>query len=71
MFVFFLFLVLLAIAFGVLWAVIKVAVFVVLTVITVAALLGLTGYLVFKWQVGKIAKTLERRLQPPGVDDRY
>jgi hypothetical protein len=71
MFVLSLFLVLLAIALGILGWVIKVAAFIVLTVITVTALLGLAGYLVFKWQVNKIAQKLERRLQPPSVDDRY
>ncbi|MEA2522177.1 MAG: hypothetical protein QOI81_1823 [Actinomycetota bacterium] len=71
MFVLFLFLVLVAVALGILGAVIKVAAFVVLTVITVVFLLGLTGYLVFKWQFNKIARSVEKRLQPPSVDDRY
>jgi len=39
--------------------------------ITVVALLGLVGYLAFRWQMGKISRSLEQRSQPPSVDDRY
>ena len=71
MFVFFLILLIIALALGILGAVIKLATFVVLTLIMVVTLLGVTGYLVFKWQLNKIARSLEKRLQPPSIDDRY
>ncbi len=71
MFVFFLILLIIALALGVLGAVIKLATVVVLTLILVVTLLGSTGYLVFKWQMNKISRSLEKRLQPPSVDDRY
>lgn len=72
-----LFLVLIAAAFGVLGAVIKATVFVVLTLIFVALTLATIAYLVFKQQARKVQEQLERRLQPPkrdfppGRDDRY
>lgn len=71
MFVFILLLMLIALALGIFAAVIKVATFIILTMFTVVAVVGFAGYLAFKWQVGKIAKAVDKRLQPPGVDDRY
>jgi hypothetical protein len=70
-------LVLIAAAFGVLGAVIKATVFVVLTIVFVAMTLAVIAYLVFRQQARKMQQQFERRLQPPptdyplGRDDRY
>ncbi len=70
-------LVLIAAAFGVLGAVIKATVFVVLTIIFVVLTFAVIAYLVFKQQAQKMQEQFERRLQPPktdyppGRDDRY
>jgi hypothetical protein len=72
-----LFLVLIAAAFGVLGAVIKATVFVVLTIVFVAISLGLIAYLAIKHQARKIQEEFERRIRPPRTelprphDDRY
>jgi hypothetical protein len=72
-----LFLVLIAAAFGVLGAVIKATVFVVLTLIFVVMTLAVIAYLVFRQQARKMQEQFERRIQPPKTelpperDDRY
>jgi membrane protein implicated in regulation of membrane protease activity len=62
---FLLILVLIAIAFGILGAVIKAAVFVVLTLITVVVLLALIGRLLIRHQLNKISDSFQRRSQLP------
>ena len=64
-------LILIAAAFGVLGLVIKATVFVVLTLVMSAILLGCIAYLLVKRQVKKVSKDLDRRLQPPTQDNRY
>jgi hypothetical protein len=70
-------LVLIAAAFGVLGAVIKATVFVVLTIVFVVMTFAVIAYLVFRQQARKMQEQFERRLQPPpsdhplGRDDRY
>lgn len=70
-------LVLIAAAFGVLGAVIKATVFVVLTIVFVVITFAVVGYLLLKQQARKMQEQFERRLQPPptdhpfGRDDRY
>jgi predicted aspartyl protease len=62
---FLLILVLIALAFGILGAVIKAAVFVVLTLIAVVVLLGFIGRLVIRHQLNKITESFQRRPQLP------
>ena len=66
-----LFLVLIAAAFGVLGAVVKATVFVVLTIITTVIVLGFIAYLLLKRQAKRFERDLNRRLQPPKQDYRY
>ncbi|HEY7668940.1 MAG TPA: hypothetical protein VIE12_12575 [Actinomycetota bacterium] len=61
-------LVLIAAAFGVLGAVIKATVFIVLTIIFVVLTFAVIAYLVFKQQARKMQEQFERRLQPPKTD---
>jgi hypothetical protein len=58
-------LVLIAAAFGVLGLVVKATMFVVLTLVMTAIVLGYVAYLIVKRQARKIANELDRRLQPP------
>ena len=66
-----LFLVLLAAAFGVLGAVVKATVFVVLTNIMTVFVLCFIAYLLLKRQARRFERDLDRRLQPPHQDYRY
>jgi uncharacterized membrane protein len=60
-----LFLVLVAAAFGVLGLVVKAAMFLVLTLVMTAIVLGYIAYAILKRQARKVAEELDRRLQPP------
>jgi uncharacterized protein HemX len=64
-----LFLVLVAAAFGVLGAVIKATVFIVLTIISVTLILGMVVYLLLKQQARRVQRELEDRFRPH--TDRY
>jgi uncharacterized protein HemX len=64
-----LFLVLVAAAFGVLGAVIKATVFIVLTIISVTLILGVVVYLLLKQQARRVQRELEDRFRPH--TDRY
>lgn len=64
-----LFLVLVAAAFGVLGAVIKATVFIVLTIISVTLILGVVVYLLLKQQARRVQRELEDRIRPH--TDRY
>jgi Flp pilus assembly protein TadB len=70
-------LVLIAAAFGVLGAVIKATVFVVITIVFVVLALATIAVLAFRQQTRKMQEQFERRLQPPKTDyppdrdDRY
>lgn len=64
-------LLLIAAAFGVLWLVVKVTIFIVLTIVMSTLLLAYLAYAVVKRQARKMAKELDRRLQPPTQDNRY
>jgi uncharacterized membrane-anchored protein len=66
-----LFLVLIAAAFGVLGAVVKATVFLVLTIVMTVLVLGFIAYLMVKRQVRRSQQDLSRRLQPPKTDYRY
>jgi len=66
-----LFLVLIAMAFGVLGAVVKATVFIILTVVMTVIVFGYIAYLLLRRQARRIDKDMERRLQPPKQDYRY
>ena len=66
-----LFLVLIAAAFGVLGAVVKATVFIVLTIIMTVLVLGFIAYLLLRRQTRRFERDLNRRLQPPKQDYRY
>jgi membrane protein YdbS with pleckstrin-like domain len=66
-----LFLVLIAMAFGVLGAVVKATVFIVLTVVMTVIVFGYIAYLLLRRQAHRFEKDLDRRLQPPKQDFRY
>lgn len=65
------FLVLMAAAFGVLGAVVKATVFIVLTVVMTVIVFGYIAYLLLRRQARRFEKDLDRRLQPPKQDYRY
>jgi hypothetical protein len=58
-------LILIAAAFGVLGLVVKATMFIVLTIVMTAIILGYVAYLIVKRQARRISKELDRRLQPP------
>ncbi len=58
---FILFLVLIALAFGVLGAVIKATVFIVLTIICVVFVLSVIAWLALRHQINKISDSFQRR----------
>ena len=64
-------LVLVAAAFGVLGLVVKATMFLVLTLIMTAVVLGYVAYFLVKRQAKRIADDLDRRLQPRNQDYRY
>jgi ABC-type uncharacterized transport system permease subunit len=64
-------LILIAAAFGVLGLVVKATIFIVLTVVISTILLAYIAYAIVKRQATKVAKELDRRLQPPTQDYRY
>ena len=66
-----LFLVLIAAAFGVLGAVVKATIFLVLTIIMTVLALGFIVYLLLRRQARRVERDLNRRLQPPKQDYRY
>jgi len=66
-----LFLVLIAAAFGVLGAVVKATVFLVLTIIMTVLVLAFIAYLLLRRQARRFESDLNRRLQPPKQDYRY
>jgi len=66
-----LFLVLIAAAFGVLGAVVKATIFLVLTIIMTVLALGFIVYLLLRRQARRVERDLTRRLQPPKQDYRY
>jgi Flp pilus assembly protein TadB len=66
-----LFLVLVAMAFGVLGAVVKATVFIILTVVMTVIVFGYIAYLLLRRQARRLDKDLDRRLQPPKQDYRY
>ena len=66
-----LFLVLIAAAFGVLGAVVKATVFIVLTIVMTVLVLGFIAFLLLRRQARRIEQDLNRRLQPPKQDYRY
>ncbi len=66
-----LFLVLVATAFGVLGAVVKATVFIILTVVMTVIVLGYIAYLLLRRQARRFERDLDRRLQPPKQDYRY
>jgi hypothetical protein len=66
-----LFLVLIAAAFGVLGAVVKATVFIILTIVMTVIVLGFIVYLMLKRQARQFEQDLNKRLQPPKQDYRY
>jgi len=66
-----LFLVLIAMAFGVLGAVVKATVFIILTVVMTVIVFGYIAYLLLRRQARRLDKDMDRRLQPPKQDYRY
>jgi Kef-type K+ transport system membrane component KefB len=65
----------LAAAFGVLGAVLKATVFLVLTVLLTVSVLAVVGWYALRWQVRRVTRDLvgrrDERDLPPPVDDRY
>lgn len=66
-----LFLVLIAAAFGVVGAVVKATLFLVLTIVMTVLALGFIVYLLLKRQARRFEQELNRRLKPPKQDFRY
>lgn len=64
-------LVLIAAAFGILGAVIKAAVFLVLTIVTVILMFVAIGYWLVRHQISKANRTVHETPLPPPRDDRY
>jgi peptidoglycan/LPS O-acetylase OafA/YrhL len=64
-------LILIAAAFGVLGLVVKATIFIVLTVVISTILLAYIAFALVKRQARRVAKELDRRLQPPSQDYRY
>lgn len=62
-------LVLIAAAFGVLGAVVKATIFIVLTIVSVTLILGMIAYYLLRQQARRMHHELERRIPPR--TDRY